>query len=68
MSLEDVDEITLERMREDLWIPMNDPRMDVTVAVDCLEEAMKHLHVFGTMDQAKIKAAYHILKEVVREH
>ncbi len=68
MSLEDVDEITLERMREDLWIPMDDPRMDISVGIDCFEEAAKHLGSFSFRDQLLIKTIIKMAKEIDNDH
>ena len=68
MSLEDVDEITLERMREDLWIPVDDPRMDINVGIDCFEEAAKYLDSFSFRDQLLIKTIIKMAKEIDNDH
>ena len=52
MPLEDVDEITLERMREDLWIKPSDPHAEYAVALDCVIEANKSMHVLSLTKQA----------------
>ena len=47
-----------------LWYPINDPRQEVKIAIDCLHEAIAHIDCFDEQDQDTIKTALSMLQGV----